>query len=147
VGERKVETKTNIATLAADIVASYVSNNEVPRADLPKLIHEVFHSLTSAIDGKHHVADVVVAPRPTFNIKKSVFPDYLICLEDGKRFKSLKRHLRTSYKLTPEMYREKWGLAADYPMVAPNYAKTRSNLAKSIGLGKKSRKKKQSEFL
>jgi predicted transcriptional regulator len=137
-----MENRTNIAELATDIVASYVSNNDVPHAELPKLIHEVFHALVSAMGGKHLSGDVVTPQRPAVNVKKTIFPDYLICLEDGKHYKSLKRHLRTSYKLTPELYREKWGLPSDYPMVAPNYAKTRSNLAKSIGLGKKSRKKK-----
>jgi predicted transcriptional regulator len=137
-----MDMKTNVAEMATDIVASYVSNNEVPRLELPKLIHEVYQALASAVDGKQAYGDSKAMVRSVGNIKKTIFPDYLICLEDGKRYKSLKRHLRTSYNLTPELYREKWGLAADYPMVAPNYAQTRSNLAKSIGLGKKSAQKK-----
>jgi predicted transcriptional regulator len=131
-----------IAQMAADIVAAYVSNNEVPRADLTKLIQEVYQALATATHAKAPPATPLVEKRPAVNIKKTIHPDYLICLEDGKRFKSLKRHLRTAYKLTPEQYREKWGLAVDYPMVAPNYAKTRSNLAKSSGLGKKSSQKR-----
>lgn len=133
-----MESNITLAKLAADIVAAYVGKNEVPRADLPKLIHEVFEALTSAIEGKK-------PPQPSTissGYKKTIFPDYLICLEDGKRFKSLKRHLRTAYKLSPEQYRAKWNLNADYPMVAPNYAKTRSSLARSSGLGKKSPKQK-----
>jgi predicted transcriptional regulator len=141
-GELKMEVKSNLAELATDIVASYVSNNEVPRGDMPKFIHEVYQALALAMDGKPTNGDASAGQRHAAHNKKTIFPDYLICLEDGKRYKSLKRHLRTSYKLTPELYREKWGLPVDYPMVAPNYAQTRSNLAKSIGLGKQPLKKK-----
>jgi predicted transcriptional regulator len=139
---QQLENANHIAQMAADIVAAYVSNNEVPRADLTKLIQEVYQALATATHAKATLATPLVEKRPAVNIKKTIHPDYLICLEDGKRFKSLKRHLRTAYKLTPEQYREKWGLAVDYPMVAPNYAKTRSNLAKSSGLGKKSSQKR-----
>ena len=117
-----MESNTTLAKLAADIVAAYVSKNEVPRADLPKLIHDVFEALTAAIEGKKPAQASVI---PNGN-KKTIFPDYLICLEDGKRFKSLKRHLRAAYKLSPEQYRAKWNLSADYPMVAPNYAQNSS---------------------
>jgi predicted transcriptional regulator len=119
--------------LAADIVSAYVSNNTVPASDLPALIADIHSALVRVNSG------AVVAPaealKPAVNPKKSIFPDYLICLEDGKRFKSLKRHLRTKYNLSPEQYRDKWSLPADYPMVAPNYAKARSQLAKEMGLG------------
>ncbi len=130
------------AELASTIVAAFVSNNEVSQTDLPKLIQDVFASLVSAIDEKPHSTTSAGSVKNPANIKKSIFPDYLICLEDGKRFKSLKRHLRSAYDLTPEKYREKWRLPANYPMVAPNYAAARSTLAKSSGLGKKAAKKK-----
>src|SRR5215210_5637668 len=107
--------------LAADIVSAYVSNNSVPAGDLPGLISEVHLALTKVGNGA--VEAPAEAPKPAVSIKKSITPDYIICLEDGKKFKSLKRHLRTQYNMTPEQYREKWGLAPDYPMVAPNYAK------------------------
>jgi len=132
-------TTTNNIELAADIVSAYVSNNSVPAADLPGLIHEVYNALTRV--GSAVVAAPVEAPKPAVAIKKSVTNDYIICLEDGKQFKSLKRHLRTQYGLSPEEYREKWGLAADYPMVAPNYARARSNLAKQMGLGQQRRRR------
>jgi len=132
-------TSTNNIELAAEIVSAYVSNNSVPAADLPGLIHEVYSAL-QRVD-----AGVVVAPieppKPAIAVKKSVTNDHIICLEDGKKFKSLKRHLRTQYGLSPEEYREKWGLPADYPMVAPNYAKARSNLAKQMGLGQQRRRR------
>ncbi len=125
--------------LAAEIVSAYVSNNSVPSGELPSLIAEVHRALSSTQQG-------VVKPepeplRPAVNPKKSVFPDYIVCLEDGKKFKSLKRHLRTHYDLSPEEYREKWGLAPDYPMVAPNYAAARSALAKKMGLGQQRRRR------
>jgi predicted transcriptional regulator len=130
-----------ILSLTAQIVAAYVSRNEVPRSDVAKLVAEVHSALQSVGSGLPLAAVPDLKPQ-TSNIKKSIFPEYLICLEDGKRFKSLKRHLRVKYSLTPEQYRAKWGLAADYPMVAPRYAETRSKLAKSMGLGRKSKKKK-----
>jgi len=124
--------------LAADIVSAYVSNNSVPAGDLPGLISDVHLALARVGNGAAEAS--AEAPKPAIAIKKSVTPDYIFCLEDGKKFKSLKRHLRTQYNLTPEQYREKWGLAPDYPMVAPNYAKARSDLAKEMGLGQQRRK-------
>lgn len=124
----------NYIELAADIVSAYVSNNSVASSDLPALIGEVHGALMRVAGGA--VEAPVEAPKPAVPIKKSVTPDFIICLEDGKKFKSLKRHLRTQYNMTPEQYREKWGLPADYPMVAPNYAAQRSAFAKKIGLGR-----------
>ncbi|WP_435528631.1 Ros/MucR family transcriptional regulator [Mesorhizobium shonense] len=125
---------TNLIELTADIVSAYVSKNALPVASLPELIASVNSSLAA-------IGQVVEpekpAQAPAVNPKRSVFPDYIICLEDGKKFKSLKRHLDVHYDLTPEEYREKWGLKPDYPMVAPNYAAQRSALAKSSGLGRK----------
>ena len=126
--------------LAADIVSAYVSNNSVPAGDLPGLISDVHLALARVGNGAAEAS--AEAPKPAISIKKSVTPDYIFCLEDGKKFKSLKRHLRTQYNLTPEQYREKWGLAPDYPMVAPNYAKARSDLAKEMGLGQQRRKRR-----
>ena len=124
---------SNNIELAARIVSAYVSNNSVPSSDLPVLITEVHSALVKIVGG---VVDAPAeAPKPVVSVKKSITADYLICLEDGKKFKSLKRHLRTQYNMTPEQYREKWNLAPDYPMVAPNYAHERSNLAKKMGLG------------
>lgn len=127
--------------LTADIVSAYVSNNSVPASDLPALIADVHAALGRVVDG---VAPVVPAeaPKPAIPVKKSITADYLICLEDGKKFKSLKRHLRTQYNMSPEQYREKWGLPPDYPMVAPNYAEARSQLAKKMGLGQQRRKRR-----
>ena len=119
--------------LTASIVSAYVSNNSVAAADLPALIAQVHSALMRVSDG--HRESQVDGIKPAIPIKKSITSDYIICLEDGKKFKSLKRHLRTQYKLTPEQYREKWGLGSDYPMVAPNYAAARSRLAKQMGLG------------
>ncbi len=125
--------------LAADIVSAYVSNNTVPAPDLPALIANVHRALNETQAG---LLEPEPEPlKPAVNPKKSVFPDFIICLEDGKKFKSLKRHLRTHYDLSPEDYRDKWSLAADYPMVAPNYAAARSALAKKMGLGQKRRKR------
>ena len=131
---------SNYIELAADIVSAYVSNNSVPSSDLPGLIGDVHLALVRVAGGT--VETPVEAPKPAVPVKKSVTPDYIICLEDGKKFKSLKRHLRTQYAMTPEQYREKWGLPADYPMVAPNYAKARSELAKEMGLGQQRRKRR-----
>lgn len=125
----------NIIELTADVVSAYVSNNAVPVADLPLLIGQVYEALKSKVNG---VVEAKVEPSvPAVPIKKSVTPDYIVCLEDGKKFKSLKRHLTTHYGLTPADYRAKWGLPADYPMVAPNYAAERSALARASGLGRK----------
>lgn len=124
--------------LAADIVSAYVSNNSVPASDLPTLINEVHSALLRVTSGS--VVPPVEIPKPAVPAKKSVTNDFLVCLEDGRKFKSLKRHLRTQYNMSPDEYREKWGLAPDYPMVAPNYAKARSNLAKQMGLGQQRRR-------
>jgi predicted transcriptional regulator len=129
---------TNFIELAADIVAAYVSNNSVSTGDLPNLIVEVHAALGRIVGGVKEMP--VEIQKPAVSVRKSVTPDYILCLEDGKKFKSLKRHLRTQYNMTPEQYREKWGLPADYPMVAPNYAEARSKLAKEMGLGQQRRK-------
>jgi predicted transcriptional regulator len=127
----------NTMELAANIVSAYVSNNTVAAGDLAGLINEVQRALsgTPAVVAVEALAIVADPQKPAVNPKKSIFPDYIICLEDGKKFKSLKRHLRTQYSMTPESYKEKWGLPSDYPMVAPNYAEARSKLAKEMGLG------------
>ncbi|MBS9478804.1 MucR family transcriptional regulator [Ancylobacter radicis] len=128
----------NYIELAADIVSAYVSKNTVPANELPNLLHDVHSALQRVTKGE---AEPAAEPlKPAVPVKKSIAPDFLICLEDGKKFKSLKRHLRTQYNLTPEQYREKWGLPADYPMVAPNYAAARSALAKEMGLGQQRRR-------
>jgi predicted transcriptional regulator len=119
--------------IVADIVSAYVSNNSVASNDLPGLIGNIHQALLHVARGAPEPAAEPL--KPAVPIKKSITPDYLVCLEDGKSFKSLKRHLRTRYDMTPQAYREKWGLPPDYPMVAPNYAQTRSNLAKQMGLG------------
>ena len=125
--------------LAADIVSAYVSNNSVPLAELPSLIRDVHSALMRVTE---QAMPVEAEPlKPAVPVKKSITPDYIVCLEDGKQFKSLKRHLRSQYNLSPDAYREKWGLPADYPMVAPNYAKARSNLAKQMGLGQQRRRR------
>jgi predicted transcriptional regulator len=126
-----------LLTLTADIVAAHVSNNSVAVNDLPNLIQNV-HGALSGISARPAAAEA--RPEPKVSIRSSIKPDYIVCLEDGKRQKMLKRHLMTNHNLTPDEYRQKWGLAADYPMVAPNYAEQRRALAKSIGLGTKRRK-------
>jgi predicted transcriptional regulator len=123
----------NFIELAADIVSAYVSNNSLPTSELPALLTSVHMALAGTAKGQSQ--EPTPALNPAVSIKKSVTPDYIVCLDDGKKFKSLKRHLRTTYGLTPEQYREKWDLPRDYPMVAPNYAKARSELAKTMGLG------------
>jgi predicted transcriptional regulator len=128
----RIGNSSTFIELTASIVSAYVSNNSVAAADLPALIAQVHSALTRVSDGRESQVDGL---KPAIPIKKSITSDYIICLEDGKKFKSLKRHLRTRYKLTPEQYREKWGLGSDYPMVAPNYAAARSRLAKQMGLG------------
>jgi len=128
---------SEILALTTNIVAAHVSNNSVAVGDLPKLIREVHETLAKIETDGGAPAE---RPTPAVPIKKSVTPDYIICLEDGKKLKMLKRHLKTAYNMTPEEYREKWALPADYPMVAPNYAKQRSRLAKEIGLGTRARR-------
>lgn len=122
-----------LVELTAQIVSAYVSNNAIGAGDLPQLINDT-HAALSRATGSQPLPERE-EPKPRVAVKKSVMPDYIICLEDGKKFKSLKRHLRTHYNLSPEEYREKWGLPHDYPMVAPNYARARSDLAKKMGLG------------
>ncbi|MEM7639949.1 MAG: MucR family transcriptional regulator [Pseudomonadota bacterium] len=121
-----------ILKCASDIVSAYVSNNPMQSAELPELIRDI-HATLNALDSAN---GAMAALEPAVPIKKSITDDFLICLEDGKKFKSLKRHLRSKYGLSPEQYREKWGLPYDYPMVAPSYARKRSALAKEMGLGK-----------
>lgn len=129
--------------LTASIVSAYVGNNPVPAAELPALINQVHGALTRVASNGAMPATTEQAPaKPAVSVKKSMTAEYLVCLEDGKRFKSLKRHLRTQYGMTPEQYREKWGLPADYPMVAPNYAVARSQLAKQMGLGQQRKRRK-----
>src|SRR3954469_5919284 len=126
-------TGKNFIDLTTTIVSAYVSNNPMPAAELPALISQIHAALLRVSSGR---AELPLEPaKPAVPVKKSMTADYLICLEDGKRFKSLKRHLRTQYGMTPEQYRDKWNLPPDYPMVAPNYAVTRSQLAKKMGLG------------
>jgi len=128
-----MDEKADIIEMTAEIVAAYVENNTVPTADLPGLIQSVHRALTGVTTAP---APVEAAPKePAVPVRRSITPDHLVCLEDGRKFKSLKRHLRTKYNMSPEEYRTKWGLPKDYPMVAPNYAKARSDLAKQMGLG------------
>src|SRR5215213_7370454 len=134
----ELQNTLNTIELAAEIVSAFVSNNSVPVTELPALIGSVHAALNQVASGStQQPAEETKAP--AVPIKKSVQPDYIVCLDDGKRFKSLKRHLRSTYNLTPDQYRAKWGLAHDYPMVAPNYAAARSNLAKQMGLGARRR--------
>ena len=130
---------SELLALTTDIVASHVSNNSVSVVELPQLIQQVYGAL-AVVGGV--VQPAPERPKPAVPIKKSVTPDYIICLEDGKKLKMLKRHIKTRYDLTPDEYRERWGLPPDYPMVAPNYASQRSDLAKKIGLGTKRRRRK-----
>jgi predicted transcriptional regulator len=128
-----MDEKSEVIEMTADIVSAYVGNNTVPAADLPTLIQSVHRALASVSSGQE--APEVAPKEPAVPVRRSITPDYLICLEDGRKFKSLKRHLRTKYNMSPEEYRAKWSLPKDYPMVAPNYAKARSDLAKQMGLG------------
>lgn len=132
--------KAEIIDMTAEIVSAYVGHNSVAPADLAGLIHQVFDALSQAANGVARAAEKL---EPAIAVRRSITPDYLICLEDGKKFKSLKRHLRTHYNLGPDEYREKWGLPRDYPMVAPNYAQARSKLAKKMGLGQKGRPRRR----
>ena len=129
------ENRSELLELTSEIVAAHVSNNTLSVNDLPQLIRDVYATLETVGTGNKTLAPLT----PVVPIRKSVTPEFLVCLEDGKKLKMLKRHLKTSYNMTPEEYRQKWNLPRDYPMVAPNYAKQRSDLAKEIGLGKKTR--------
>lgn len=131
---------SELLTLTADIVAAHVSNNSVAVNDLPNLIQNV-HSSLMGISGQSAAAEP--KPEPKVSIRASIKPDYIVCLEDGKKLKMLKRHLMTHYNMTPDQYRQKWGLSSDYPMVAPNYAEQRRVLAKSIGLGRGGRSRRR----
>lgn len=123
----------DVLRMTTDVVSAYVGNNSLPASQIPEIIKTVFGSLT-ALQAEGAARE---APRPAVPVRRSVTPDYIVCLEDGKKLKMLKRHLRTTYSMTPEEYRSKWGLPADYPMVAPNYAAQRSEFAKRIGLGRR----------
>lgn len=129
-----MEDNTELLTLTADIAAAYVSNNTVQASDVPSVIQTIYRALAGV--GSAAATPTPEPQKPAVPIKKSITPDFLVSLEDGKKYKSLKRHLRTQYNMSPEDYRAKWGLPKDYPMVAPNYAASRSALAKSMGLGR-----------
>jgi len=131
--ERDARNPPDILEMTSDIVSAYVAHNSVPVADLTRLIERVHATLIEIGNGAAQEAKTEL--KPAVSVKKSVTDDHIVCLEDGKKFKSLKRHLRTRYDMSPEEYREKWGLPADYPMVAPNYARQRSDLARKMGLG------------
>jgi predicted transcriptional regulator len=133
-----MDEKSELIEMTADIVSAYVGNNSITTADLPNLIQSVHRALTGVAGGVE--AEAVAPKEPAVPLKRSITPDHLICLEDGRKFKSLKRHLRTKYNMSPEEYRAKWNLPKDYPMVAPNYDKARSELAKQMGLGQGGRK-------
>lgn len=126
----------DLLSLTTEIVSSYLSNNTIAQSDIPSLIEQTYKTLAN-VDGD--TSSSIERPQPAVPIKRSVNPDYIICLEDGKKLKMLKRHLKTAYGMTPDEYRERWNLPADYPMVAPNYARQRSRLAKDIGLGTRGR--------
>jgi predicted transcriptional regulator len=134
------EPASNFIGLTAEIVSAYVSNNTVASGDIPALINQVHAALQRVSSGQAEPSSEPL--KPAVPIKRSINPDFIVCLEDGKKFKSLKRHLRTQYDMTPEQYREKWGLPPDYPMVAPNYAAARSQLAKQMGLGQQRRRRR-----
>ena len=138
-GER-TEASGNFIELTAQIVSAYISNNAVASGDIPALLNEV-HTALLRLSGEPAEA-APEAPKPAVPTKKSVHPDFIVCLEDGKKFKSLKRHLRSHYNMTPEQYRDKWNLPPDYPMVAPNYAAARSRLAKQMGLGQQNARRR-----
>jgi predicted transcriptional regulator len=133
-----MDDQSDLIEMTAGIVSAYVGGHTVAAADVPALIRQV-HLALAAVGGPAE-AEAAVAKEPAVPVKRSIAPDHLVCLEDGRKFKSLKRHLRTKYNLSPEDYRAKWNLPKDYPMVAPNYAKARSELAKQMGLGLGGRK-------
>ena len=135
--------KASYIQLTANIVSAYVSNNTVSSAEIPALISQVYSALMRVSTGAA-VAGPAEPLKPAVPIKRSITPAYLVCMEDGKKFKSLKRHLGTQYQMTPDQYRAKWNLPADYPMVAPNYAAVRSQLAKQMGLGQQRRRRRKS---
>jgi predicted transcriptional regulator len=135
-----MDDKDKFIDQTADIVSAYVSNNTVAADQISALIDQVHAALVKVATGQGESGSEPL--RPAVPVKRSITPDYLVCLEDGKKFKSLKRHLRSQYNMTPEQYREKWGLSADYPMVAPNYAQARSQLAKQMGLGQQRRRRR-----
>jgi predicted transcriptional regulator len=128
-----MDDKSELIEMTADIVSAYVGNNSVATSDLPALIQSIYRALTNVSGAAE--PEPAAPKEPAVPIRRSITPDFLICLEDGRKFKSLKRHLRTKYNMSPEEYRAKWGLPKEYPMVAPNYAKARSELAKQMGLG------------
>lgn len=130
----------DLLALTTEIVAAHVSNNTVAVGDLGQLINQVYQSLANIGSAPAATAAPSARPQPAVSVKKSIQPDYLVCLEDGKKLKMLKRHLKTAYNMSPEAYRERWALPPDYPMVAPNYARQRSRLAKEIGLGTRARR-------
>lgn len=132
--DSNVQAGTSTLEIVVDVVSAYVSRNPVPVGEVPNLIGMVYQSFNSLVSP---VEPAVEEKKPAISIKKSVTPDYIVCLEDGKKFKSLRRHLSTSFGMTPDEYRAKWKLPADYPMVAPNYSEQRSALAKKVGLGRK----------
>jgi predicted transcriptional regulator len=134
----KPEEANDLLALTTEIVAAHVSNNTVAPGDLSPLINQVYNSLANI--GTAPAAVPAPRPQPAVSVKKSIQPDYIVCLEDGKKLKMLKRHLKTAYNMSPEAYRERWGLPPDYPMVAPSYARQRSRLAKEIGLGTRARR-------
>ena len=133
--------ETSCIQLTANIVSAYVSNNTVSSAEIPALISQVYSALMRVSNGAAVAGPAEPPLKPVVSIKRSITPEFLVCLEDGKQFKSLKRHLRTQYRMTPDQYRAKWNLPADYPMVAPNYAAARSQLAKQMGLGQQGRRR------
>ncbi len=135
----KLEYASELLELSTEIVSAYVSHNVVPAAELPELIASVYGAMSAT---QSEAAETKEPLKPAVSVRRSITDDYLICLEDGKKFKSLKRHLRTHYGLSPEEYRDKWGLPSDYPMVAPNYAAARSELAKKMGLGQRGGRRK-----
>lgn len=134
------ESELQLVEYTSQVISAYVANHVVPSGELPKLIDNIFNALRGASQATHTVT-VVEKPKPPVPVRKSIEAEYLVCLEDGRRFKSLKRHLKASFNMTPDQYREKWDLPADYPMVAPAYAEARSRLAKQMGLGKLPRKR------
>ena len=131
--------RDDVLRMAVDVVAAYVSNNKTPTGGVPEVISTIFESLSAAEAGA--AGGRTEPQKPAVPVRRSVTPEFIICLEDGKKLKMLKRHLRTAFDLTPEQYRAKWNLSPDYPMVAPNYAKKRSEFAKKIGLGRKTTRK------